>query len=267
MVARDDGAAPPLAELAAALIHSRRTVLPRWLGAPGPDADQLQQIFQAAAAAPDHGQLCPWRFVRVPAQARDRLGHAFAQALRERDAAASDADCAKAAAKAHHAPELMLAVARLGADRPGPARGDGKGNAEEIGERDEAQGARSAATETYHIDRRGSEHRATQRFARAAIDSAFPKVSPPVGEAERLVSLGCALQNMQLMAHALGFGAALTSGQALESVVLRRLFDLDETEQAVCFLSIGTVLRRPGGLLRPRPSAFVQTLDSDPVGA
>jgi nitroreductase len=99
------------------------------------------------------------------------------------------------------------------------------------------------------------------------IDSAFPKVSPPVGDAERLVSLGCALQNMQLMAHALGFGAALTSGQALESVALRRLFDLDETEQAVCFLSIGTVLRRPGGLLRPRPSAFVQTLGSDPVGA
>jgi hypothetical protein len=50
-----------------------------------------------------------------------------------------------------------------------------KGNAEEIGERDEAQGARSAATETYQIDRRGSEHRATQRFARAAIYSAFPK--------------------------------------------------------------------------------------------
>jgi nitroreductase len=218
MVARDDGAAPPLAELAAALIHSRRTVLPRWLGAPGPDADQLQQIFWAAAAAPDHGQLCPWRFVRVPAQARDRLGNAFAQALRERDAAASDADCAKASAKAHHAPELMLAVVRLGADRPGPARGDGK-------------------------------------------------VSPPVGDAERLVSLGCALQNMQLMAHALGFGAALTSGQALESVALRRLFDLDETEQAVCFLSIGTVLRRPGGLLRPRPSAFVQTLGLDPAGA
>jgi hypothetical protein len=37
--------------------------------------------------------------------------------------------------------------------------GDAQGNAEEIGEREEAQGARSAATETYQVDRRGSEHR------------------------------------------------------------------------------------------------------------
>ena len=44
-----------------------------------------------------------------------------------------------------------------------------KVNAEEIGERDEMQGARRAAAETYLADRRGSEHRVTQQLARAAI--------------------------------------------------------------------------------------------------
>jgi|GEM_PF-1715202 len=74
------------------------------------------------------------------------------------------------------------------------------GIAEESSERDEAQGAWSAATGTYRVDRRGSEnevsakthiveadlkrsgrsqHRATQRFARAAIYSAFPYASAP----------------------------------------------------------------------------------------
>jgi hypothetical protein len=72
------------------------------------------------------------------------------------------------------------------------------GNAEEIGEWEEAQGARSAANETYQVDRRGSknevsaqanigeadvkaaiaagrsQHRALLRFARVAIYSAFP---------------------------------------------------------------------------------------------
>jgi len=68
-------------------------------------------------------------------------------------------------------------------------------NAEKSSERDEAQGARSAATETYQADRRGSDnavaaqahigaadvkrsgrsqHRATQRFSLAAIYSTFP---------------------------------------------------------------------------------------------
>ena len=77
------------AELAAALLQARQTVLPKRLGAPGPDAAQLQAILAAAGHAPDHGCLLPWRFVLVPQQARTALGDTFAQALRERDAAAT----------------------------------------------------------------------------------------------------------------------------------------------------------------------------------
>ena len=47
--------APCSADDAATLIQARRTVLPRRLAAPGPDAQQLQRILEAAAAAPPGG--------------------------------------------------------------------------------------------------------------------------------------------------------------------------------------------------------------------
>ena len=79
-------AAPPddVAAAASTLIQSRQTILPKRLGTPGPAGDELEQILGAAAHAPDHGQLMPWRFVLVPAGARGSLADVFAQALLER---------------------------------------------------------------------------------------------------------------------------------------------------------------------------------------
>jgi nitroreductase len=57
---------------------------------------------------------------------------------------------------------------------------------------------------------------------------------------ERLISAGCALQNMLLMATAMGYGSALTSGKTLKSKALREGFSLKSGEQAVCFVSVGT---------------------------
>ena len=68
---------------------------------------------------------------------------------------------------------------------------------------------------------------------------------------ERIVSAGCAVQNMLLMATALGYGSALTSGKALKSAGLRTLFDLEQGEHALCFVSIGTVQSRKSGRRRP----------------
>ena len=49
---------------------------------------------------------------------------------------------------------------------------------------------------------------------------------------ERMVSAGCAIQNMLLMATALDFGSALTSGKVLTSGPLRTSLALGEDEQA-----------------------------------
>jgi nitroreductase len=102
------------ADFAEALIRSRRTVLPRRLAAPGPDAPELRRILEAAAAAPDHDRRVPWRFVLVGKPARARLADAFEASLRERDPEATVDQRAQAREKAYRAPTLMLAVVREG---------------------------------------------------------------------------------------------------------------------------------------------------------
>lgn len=104
------------AGFASELIQARCTVLPKRLAEPGPDARQLAQILEAAAAAPDHGELVPWRFVIVPAHARAALADTFEGALVERDATATAQQRQQAREKAFRAPLLLLAIARLGGD-------------------------------------------------------------------------------------------------------------------------------------------------------
>ena len=191
---------PEVVELAQALIHTRQTILPKRLAEPGPDAAQLQAILGAAASAPDHHELLPWRFVLVPAGARDRLAEVFATALLERDASATPQQVAQAREKAYRSPLLLLAVVRLRDD--------------------------DAEIEPH----------------------------------ERIVSAGCAVQNMLLMAHAQGFGGALTSGKALQSAPLRTLFGLKPDEQALCFVNIGTVVKARPVRLRPQAAQYVSTL-------
>jgi nitroreductase len=77
---------------------------------------------------------------------------------------------------------------------------------------------------------------------------------------ERLISAGCAIQNMLLAAHALGFAAGLSSGRALYSRQIRTLFGLGANEQPLCFLGVGTATK--GKSPRPRPDLrdYVSTL-------
>ena len=45
------------------LLRTRRSVSAAFLGAPGPDKAQLDEILTIAARVPDHGKLAPWRFI------------------------------------------------------------------------------------------------------------------------------------------------------------------------------------------------------------
>jgi nitroreductase len=189
-----------LADLAATLMQTRQTILPKRLMEPGPDAAQLAYILGAAASAPDHKQMLPWRFVRVPQDVRALLAEAFAVALQQRDANASPLEMEQAREKAFRSPCLLLLVVD-------GARGD-----------------------------------------------------PEVDLAERLISAGCAVQNVLLMATALGFASALTSGKALKACGLRRLFALQDADHAVCFVSIGTAMGSKRARIRPRTADFVSHL-------
>ncbi len=185
---------------AQALLDGRRTTLPKRLHAPGPDPAQQAVILAAAAAAPDHGQLLPWRFIEVPQQHRAELAQAFATALLERDPNASADEQEQAREKAYRAPWLLLAVCRV----------------------------------------RGGD--------------------PDIPGQERLLSAGCAIQNMLLLASAAGYGSGLTSGKALASQALRRLFRLQDDEDALCFINIGTVSEVRRGKPRPDSSAYFSRL-------
>jgi len=107
-----------LAAFALTLITSRQNILPRRLAAPGPGESQVNDMFRAAASAPDHGVVMPWRFVLVPQDKRVALADAFGLALTERDADATPEQVEQAREKAFRAPFLALAIARLGPCEP-----------------------------------------------------------------------------------------------------------------------------------------------------
>lgn len=193
--------------MAGELIQARQTVLPKRLVAPAPDAAQQHALLAVAGAAPDHGQLLPWRFIAVPGSQRAALAEVFAQALHERDASATPEQLEQAREKAHRSPWLLLAV----------------------------------------------------------VDAACG--DPEVDLLERTLSAGCAVQNLLLMATALGFGSALTSGKALKSGALRQLFALKPGEQALCFVSIGTVQSRRPPRARPAVADYFSTLGEAPPPA
>jgi nitroreductase len=189
-----------------ALIETRQTVLPKRLVEPGPTPDELNTLLELAAAAPDHGQLTPWRFIVVPAAERHRLAEVFARSLVERDPTATPAQVAQAREKAHRAPLLLLAVACLG-----------------------------------------------------------PR-SPDIPLLERMVSMGAALQNLLLGAHALGYGASLTSGQAMATAHMQRLCALQPGEEVVCCVNVGTATRRSQRLQpRPLPAQLLSELPPAPA--
>lgn len=182
-----------------AILTARRHVSLRRLVAPGPDAAALEQIFRAAAQAPDHGVLLPWRFILVPEERRQDLANVFVEALVERDPLAGKEVCEAAAKKAFHAPCLATAVL---VDEPGTG----------------------------------------------------------IPVAEKLVSLGCAIQNMLIVAQALGFGSGLASGAAMNVPGMRRLLHLAPHEQAICFIGFGTGYAARMPRERPVPEFFVSYL-------
>jgi len=96
----------------------RRTVPPARMTGPGPDAAALERMFAAAAAAPDHGRLRPWRFLLVEGEARRALGELFARGLAEDDPDLDPAELARQREAPLRAPVIVLAIAVLDPDHP-----------------------------------------------------------------------------------------------------------------------------------------------------
>ena len=80
--------------------------------APAPTAEERELMFRAALRAPDHGQLRPWRFISIEAEARQALGELLAAAQAE-DPAHTPLQLEKARAMPLRAPWLVAVVAHL----------------------------------------------------------------------------------------------------------------------------------------------------------
>ena len=73
------------------LLATRRSVLAAQLVEPGPDADALQTMLEAAVRVPDHGRLTPWRLAVIGKAAQAALGELFvAEFAREQPEAGQD---------------------------------------------------------------------------------------------------------------------------------------------------------------------------------
>lgn len=77
---------------------------------PAPDEAALQAVLAAAVAAPDHGQLRPWRFVVFRGDGRRDLGAVYAQAHAAREPELDAGALEKTAAKPLRAPLIVAVV-------------------------------------------------------------------------------------------------------------------------------------------------------------
>ncbi len=99
---------------ALAALLSRHSLGPRWMVAPGPDAQQLALAVQAALRAPNHGRLQPWRLVSIAEAQRPALAALFEQFAR--DAGKSEEEVATERERAWNGPVLVAWVARIDTD-------------------------------------------------------------------------------------------------------------------------------------------------------
>jgi nitroreductase len=88
-------------------------VSPAQLAEPGPAAAQLERILAAAARAPDHGKMQPWRFLLIEGGARERFGELMAQSLKRREPEAPAGKLDAERKKALRAPLVVVVAAAV----------------------------------------------------------------------------------------------------------------------------------------------------------
>lgn len=91
------------------LLTTRRSE--KKLNAPAPNAQQLEQIFQAALRAPDHGRLQPYRFVVIEKQGLVRFRELLESAVHEFDL--GEERLKKAESLSQRAPMVIGVVAKI----------------------------------------------------------------------------------------------------------------------------------------------------------
>lgn len=93
------------------IIKTRRE--PAKLTDPVPSDALLSAAFTAAATAPDHKMLRPWRFMKIEGAARTEFGELMAASLKARKPDADQTAIDREKSKALRAPLIVVAVATI----------------------------------------------------------------------------------------------------------------------------------------------------------
>jgi nitroreductase len=97
-------------------IESRSTA--KSLTGPGPTAEQITRLLEAAGHAPDHGRLKPWRFVAVNGAEREAFANAVAQSRRDQNPSITDEQMELEREKIRRSPSILVAACVVRKDVP-----------------------------------------------------------------------------------------------------------------------------------------------------
>ncbi len=82
------------------------------LGASPPSKEAVEAMLEAAAHAPDHGRLQPWRLILIEGDARRAFGEILAESLARRNPVVGDEAMAREREKALRAPLIVVVATR-----------------------------------------------------------------------------------------------------------------------------------------------------------
>jgi nitroreductase len=88
------------------------------LTGPGPSAEQIARLLEAAGRAPDHGRLRPWRFVAVNGAEREAFANAVAEARRDQMPTFTDEQMEIEREKIRRSPSILVAGCVVRKDIP-----------------------------------------------------------------------------------------------------------------------------------------------------
>jgi nitroreductase len=97
-------------------IASRSTA--KSLSGPGPTAEQIARLLEAAGHAPDHGRLKPWRFIAVNGAERETLANAVAESRRDQNPGFTDEQMQLEREKIKRSPSILVAACVVRKDIP-----------------------------------------------------------------------------------------------------------------------------------------------------
>jgi len=79
---------------------------------PAPNEAELLEVFTAAARAPDHGKLQPWRFLVIQGEGLESLSHIFLSAITKLNPDVSPSLVEKTRSMPFRAPMIIVAIAK-----------------------------------------------------------------------------------------------------------------------------------------------------------